>query len=680
MYKAKLYIRIGALCVITLALTAVAVMSLLSLQSARTAPAIARGSELRYTSDVKAAAARGQILDRYGRELVTNRLSYNISLNRRQMTVADTNTPGAAADGILGLISLCRGESQGYEDTFPVTFEPYRYKEEMTRPQEQRLARFLETVEHPDVSAGELMEILRERYLIPEDCGGDDARLVVGVRYEMELRELFFNIPPYVFAEDISVRLITLIEERRLPGVIIEAVAAREYRTEYAAHLLGRVGPIFEDEYENLKEQGYPMDAVVGKDGIEKAAEPWLRGIDGSKRIETTAAGQITKESYVREPLAGKHVFTTIDIRLQEAVERALERGINDLRATGIDTEGGQAQGGAAVVILVGTGEILAMASYPSFELNKFGENYADMLDDPLRPMYNRAIAGTYPPGSTFKMCSALAALESGTITTRKTIFDQVRYMYYAPSYTPRCTGSHGNVDIRGALKVSCNYFFYEMGRLLGISKMEDYAKRMGLGQKSGIEIDGERVGTLAGPEYAASQKLRWFDGDTIQASIGQSYHAFTPLQMAVYTATVANGGLRYRPHLLKSVRSYDFSREAFDIVPEVIEDLNPSYENIKAVQDGMLLATQTGGTAARVFSEYPISVASKTGTAQTASASRPDNGVFVAYAPFENPEIAVAVVVEKGAGGSRVAPIARDIFTAYFEINGKMTNIETEY
>jgi penicillin-binding protein 2 len=496
----------------------------------------------------------------------------------------------------------------------------------------------------------------------------------------MELRELFYNIPPYIFAEDITIRLIALIEERRLPGVIIEAVAAREYGTEHAAHLLGRIGPIFEDEYERLKEQGYPMNASVGTDGIEKAAEPWLRGIDGVKRIETTASGQMTKESYVREPMAGKHVFTTLDIRLQEAVERALERGIETLRATGLDNEGGQAQGGAAVVIDVNSGEILAMASYPSFDLNKFSENYADMLEDPLRPMFNRAIAGTYPPGSTFKMCSALAALESGTITPRTTIFDNVTYMYYAPSYTPKCTGSHGRVDIRVALKVSCNYFFYEMGRLLGISRMEAYASRLGLGQKSGIEIDGERIGTLAGPAYAAEKKLRWFDGDTIQASIGQSYHTFTPLQLAVYTATIANGGTHYRPHLLKSVRSYDFSREAFDIVPEIIDDLNPAPENIKAVQDGMLLATQTGGSAARIFNGYPISVASKTGTAQIATASHPDNGVFVAYAPFENPEIAVAVVVEKGAGGSRVAPIARDIFTAYFEINGKMTNIEPEY
>ena len=679
MPKTKLYIRLALLGLITLALTSVVALALFDLHLVQTAPAIVRRNDLRYNSDVKVPAARGQIFDRYGRELVTNRLSYNISLNQRQMSIADANAAGSSPDCILELIALCRREEQRYEDTFPVTFAPYRYTEDNTDTQERRLARFLEAVGRPGISAGELMELLRERYLIPEDYEDDDARLVAGVRYEMELRSLFYNIPPYIFAEDVSIRLITLIEERRLPGVIIDAVAAREYQTDYAAHLLGRVGPIFDDEYDRLKNQGYQLDAIIGKEGIEKAAESWLRGVDGVKRLETTAAGQLTRESYVKEPIAGMHVFTTLDIRLQEAVERALERGIESLRATGVDNEGGQAQGGAAAVVNVNTGEILAMASYPSFDLKKFGENYSDLLNDPMRPMYNRAIAGTYPPGSTFKMCTGLAALESGIARPRTTVYDRGAYMYYAPGYTPRCTGSHGNVNLREALKVSCNYFFYETGRLLGIEKMEAYAAKMGLGQKSGIEIDGERYGTLAGPEYASSQKLRWNPGDTIQSAIGQSYNAFTPLQLAVYTATIANGGLRYRPHLLKSVRSYDFSREAFDILPEVIEDLSPAPENIKEIQEGMRLVTQTGGTAARVFATYPITVAAKTGTAQTATASRPDNGVFVAYAPFGNPEIAVAVVVEKGAGGSRVAPIARDIFTAYFEIKGKMTDIEPE-
>jgi len=681
MLKANLYIRIGILGLMTLSFTTILFITLFDLQLVQTVPEIAARSERRYTTEISVAAARGEIFDRYGRPLVTNKLSYNITLNHRQMTIADINEAGSAAEGILTLIALCRQEDTGYEDTFPITFEPYRLMEEMTRAQEQRLDRFLNEIEQPDLTASELMELLRERYRIPETFSEDDARLVIGVRYELELRTLFFNISPYIFADDISVRLLTLIEERRLPGVSVNSVTTREYQTDYAAHLLGRVGPIFEDEYEELRLLGYALDAIVGKDGIEKAAEQWLRGVDGVLSVETTASGQITAQSYKREPQAGSHIFTTIDLRLQEAAERALQRGIYDLRASGENREGGASEGGAVVVINVNTGEVLAMASYPTFELRNYNQNFQEKIEDPLRPMLNRAIGGAYAPGSIFKMVTGIAALEHGIIKPRATIYDHGRYMFYAPSYTPRChifPGSHGNVNAATALKVSCNYYYYEIGRQLGIDRISEYAARMGLGQRTGIEIGGEERGVLASIEYTNSQNLRWNAGDTIQSAIGQSYNSFTPLQMAVYTATLANGGLYYRPHLIKSVRSYDFRREAFDIVPEVLDNLEFDPDHIKVIQEGMRMVSQAGGTGARTFAAYHIPVASKTGTAQI-SANRPDNGVFVAYAPYDDPEIAIAVVVEKGAGGSRVAPIARDVFTAYFEIKERMSGFDVE-
>jgi penicillin-binding protein 2 len=682
MSKTNLYIRIGILGLMTLLFTAVLFFTLFDLQLVQAAPEAAARSERRYTTEITVPAARGEIFDRYGRPLVTNRLSYNITLNHRQMTIADSYDSGSAAEGILTLIALCRQENTGYVDTLPVTFEPYRYISEMTRSQEQFLARFLDEIEEPDIDASELMELLKDRYRIPESFGEDDARLVVGVRYEMELRTLFFNIPPYVFADDISLTLLKLIEERRLPGVHINSVTSREYQTDFAAHLLGRVGPIFsEEEFEALRPLGYSLDAIVGRDGIEKAAEQWLRGVDGILSIETTASGQITSQSYRREPQAGNHVFTTICLRLQEATERALKRGIYNLRATGEDREGGAALGGAVVVLNTNTGEVLAMASYPTFTLSEFNQSYQELSADSLRPMINRAIAGIYAPGSIFKMCTGIAALEHGIVNPRTTIYDHGRYMYYAPSYTPRChifPGSHGNVNAATALKVSCNYYYYEIGRLLGISRIADFASRMGLGRRTGIEIDGELPGVLASIEYTASRNLRWNAGDTIQAAIGQSYNSFTPLQMAVYTSTIANNGLFYRPHLIKSVRSYDFRRAMFDVAPEILEDLEFEPANIKAIQDGMRMASQAGGTAARIFAAYHIPVASKTGTVQI-SANRPNDGVFVAYAPFDNPEIAVAVVVEKGAGGSRVAPIARDVFTAYFDIKERMVRADAE-
>ncbi|MCL1819287.1 MAG: penicillin-binding transpeptidase domain-containing protein [Oscillospiraceae bacterium] len=678
MSKPRLYIRIGILGLMTLAFAAVLVITLFDLQIIQTVPEAAARAERRYTTEIGVAAARGEVFDRYGRPLITNVLGYNITLNHRQLTLADANEFGSSARGILNLIALCRREDTLYEDTFPVTYEPYRYINDMTSAQDKRLKRFLDEIEQPDFTAEELMVFLRERYKIPEEFSDDDARLVIGVRYELELRTVFFNIPPYIFADGISVKLLTLIEERRLPGVSVNSVTTREYRTDFAAHLLGRVGQIPESRAEEYLGLGYSLDAIVGIDGVEKAAESWLKGVDGIMSVETTISGQITAQRYRREPQAGNHIITTLDLRLQEAVERALERGIEDLRATGVDREGGAAAGGAVAVIDINSGEILAMASYPTFSLINFKQNFQIMNEDPSRPMYNRAIAGTYAPGSIYKMCTAIAALEYEIVKPRTTIFDNVRYMFYAPSYTPRCNGSHGSVNVYNSLKVSCNYYYYEVGRLLKIDRLGEYAMKMGFGRKSGIELDGESIGVLASQEYVESQNLRWMPGDTIQAAIGQSYNSFTPLQMAVYTATIANGGLHYRPHILKSARSYDFRRETFDNLPEIMDDLELDPDNIKAVQEGMRMAAQAGGTAARIFASYPIPVAAKTGTAQT-SANRPDNGVFVAYAPYENPEIAVAVVVEKGAGGSRVAPIAREVFSAYFDIKARMTAIDTE-
>lgn len=684
MSRTRLYIRIGILGLMTLSFTAVLFVTLFNIQLVQTAPEVAKSSERRYITEVAVAAARGEVLDRYGRPLVTNRLSYNITLNHRQMNNADASKRGSSANGILDLIALCRREETAYVETFPVSYAPYRYISDMTDLQSYRLANFLKEIEQPEITAEELMLILRERYKIPEDFSDDDARLVIGVRYEIELRTMFFNIPAYIFSNDISVTLLTMIEERRLPGVTVNSVTAREYQTDYAAHLLGRTGQIPKEDQEQYLSQGYSLDAIIGRDGIEKAAESWLKGADGVRVIETNATGQVTSEYYKTEPQAGMHVYSTLDIRLQEATERALERGIANLRTATTDKEGASAQGGAVVVIDVNTGEILAMASYPTFDLKLFNQNYAEMREDPMQPMFNRAIAGTYAPGSIFKMCTGLAALESDKdiIKPKGTIYDLGIYKVYAPTYTPKCLaypGSHGSVNVSTALKVSCNYYFYEIGRLLGIEELDEYAARMGFGQKSGIEIEGESVGILAGPEFAASIDRQWMKSETIQAAIGQTYNSFTPLQMAVYTATIANNGIHYRPHVLKSVRSYDYTREAFDIVPEIIDDLQPNPENIKAVQEGMRMVAQAGGTGAKTFASYQIPVAAKTGTAQTATANRPDNGVFVAYAPYDNPEIAIAVVVEKGAGGSRVAPIARDVFSAYFDIKEKMTSVDLE-
>ncbi len=678
MEGSRLTFRLIILGFITIVLAAAMVGTLFNLQMVAALPEKTLASERRYTEDVSVVAARGEVRDRYGRPLITNELSHNIVLNVKQLESADRDllAPGRSSQALLDLVALCRETNTTLEEQLPVTLFPYHYQADMTTNQKRRLTNFLTLIEKPEMTASELIAYLRERYTVPSHWGEDDARLVVGLRYEAELRVLFPTIAPYVPAKHITTDLKIMVEERALTGISVVETTSRAYQTDYAAHLLGRTGPIFEDQYQTLKDKGYALDAIIGKDGLEEAAETWLRGISGQMRVETDVEGRITNQTYLTQPVAGNHLLTTLDLRLQEATERSLERGILALRQNP-EMTGGLSQGGAAVVIDVNTGEVLAMASYPTFQLKAFNQQYDTMMQDPLTPMVNRAISGAYEPGSIFKMCTGIAALEEGIITTRTRIVDKGRYMYYAPTYTPVCHifssgATHGSVDVANALRVSCNYFFYETGRLLGIDKLAEYAANFGLAQKTGIEISGERLGSLASPAYTAAHDMPWNPGDTIQSAIGQSYNNFTPLQMAVYTATVANGGIHYRPHLLKSVRTYDYQRTAFDILPEVLYDFHFTPENIQAVQRGMRMVASPGGTGYRAFEGFDIAVAAKTGTAQTI-AGRPNNGVFVAYAPYEKPEIAIAVVVEKGAGGSRVAPIARDIFEAYFDIQSRM-------
>ena len=332
------------------------------------------------------------------------------------------------------------------------------------------------------------------------------------------------------------------------------------------------------------------------------------------------------------------------------------------------------------MVIEVDTGGILACASYPTYNLETFSADFQTLMEDPLKPMFNRAISGAYPPGSTFKPVTALAALESGVVTTQTRIRDAGPYMFYASSnYTPACwiwndrRGSHGNINISEALKYSCNYYFYEASRLMGIETLNTYAK-LGLGQKTGVEIPGEVAGTLAGPE---SREARggdpWMPGETLQAAIGQSEQQFTPIQMANYMATILNGGTHYQPHFLKQAVSYDYSEIVEDYQPVVLDQMDISPETIEAIKEGMRGVVTDDGTAASIFRNYPIAIGGKTGSAQTTGdRSRSAHGVFISFAPYDDPQIAVFVLVEHGGSGGNVAPIVRDIYDAYF---GKQTD-----
>ena len=506
---------------------------------------------------------------------------------------------------------------------------------------------------------------LRELYHVDESLSEREARLIVGVRYELHSRD------SYTFAEDVSTEVLSLITDGRYEGVTIRTASARVYNTALAAHILGTIGPIWQEEwssnedtgYVGYADKGYSMNDLVGKDGVEKAFESYLRGTDGRRLITTDETGKITGELYTREPQPGGTVALTLDIDLQADVEAALAETISGM----IDKDSNE-RGGAAAVVSVGTGEVLALASYPTYDLSTFNEDYDELVNDQRLPMFNRATQGIYAPGSTFKMVTAVAALESGIITPSSIIQDRGIYTYYKDPQ-PMCwiysqTGStHGRINVSQAITDSCNYFFYEVGRLTGIRTLDSYASQFGLGQSTGIEI-GDSSGVLASPEWAESHDQEWTDGQTITAAIGQSYNLFTPLQLANYVATLVGGGDHYQAHLLKNVKAYDNSRLLYMYDDNPINTVEMSDTTLSAVTRGMHELT-VSGSVAYAFENCVVSAGAKTGSAQVGTDIA--NGVFVAYAPYEKPEIAVAIVIEKGGSGAALANTAVEIINSWF-------------
>jgi len=600
-------------------------------------------------------ASRGILTDRNGKVLVSNRLAYTLTLSESAFDSEEEEN-----DAILRLTQLCRDNGTEWVDTFPVTgAEPFAYLAG-ARDNETFLSFLKErriSLATAPLSPSQLLARLRTYFHVDAALSDEEARQIVGVRYELALHD------PYVFAEDVSVELISQIVDGQFAGVTTGTSSARVYNTTYAAHILGQVSRIYAEDWDRYKDLGYPMDALVGKGGVEEAFESYLHGTNGSRLITTDASGKITGMLYTRDPRPGSTVALTLDIDLQQDVETSLARTIQ-----GMIDEDSEERGGAAAVIRVGSGEVLSLASYPSFNPATFGQDYEKLLSDKRLPMFNRALDGTYAPGSTFKPCTAVAALESGVITPHTTIRDQGIYTYY--SYPqPMCWlyaqygSTHGYLNVSQAITESCNYFFYEVGRLTGIRAIDDYATQFGLGQHTGIEVP-DSAGALASPEYAEARELDWTDGQTITAAIGQSYNLFTPLQMANYIATLASGGEHHAAHLLKDVKSYDNSELIYVYDRAPLNTVSISKSNLEAVLTGMHDLT-TRGSVSSQFSRCVVSAGAKTGTAQVGTEL--NNGVFVAFAPYENPEIAVAVVIEKGGSGAALADTAVEIINAYF-------------
>lgn len=615
------------------------------------------------TASETVTASRGIITDRNGKVLVSNRLAYTLVVDKSSFGKDEA----ALNDAIWQLIQLCQEQGVTWNDTLPMTTgsSPQLTSKSLT----ESFREYLDGNKLPtDGGSAEVLAAMRKLYKVDDSYTDAQARLIVGVRYELDGRS------SYTFAEDVSTELLGRITDGKYRGVTIKTAAARVYNTKLAAHILGTVGAIWQEEwrsdestgYVGYADKGYNMNDLVGKDGVEKAFEEYLHGNDGKRLITTDENGKITGELYTREPQPGGTVALTIDIDLQQVVEDTLASTIQGM----IDKDSNE-RGGAAAVIQVGTGEVLAMASYPTYDLETFNQDYDELVKDERLPMFNRATQGVYAPGSTFKLCTSVAALEEGIITPSTIIEDKGIYTYYVDPQ-PMCWiwrqahTTHGRINVSQAIVDSCNYFYYEVGRLTGIKKLDEYATAFGLGQSTGIEI-GDVSGVLASPEWAEAHDREWTDGQTITAAIGQSYNLFTPLQLANYVATLVSGGEHYEAHLLKNVKSYDNSRVIDVYGKGPLNDLNISDSTMAAVTKGMHDLTYDSLRSA--FSRCVVEAGAKTGSAQVGTDIA--NGTFVAYAPYDDPEIAIAIVVEKGGSGSLLANAAVDIINAWFTRDG---------
>lgn len=615
------------------------------------------------TASETVTASRGIITDRNGKVLVSNRLAYTLVVDKSSFGKDEA----ALNDAIWQLIQLCQEQGVTWNDTLPMTTgsSPQLTSKSLT----ESFREYLGDNKLPtDGGSAEVLAAMRKLYKVDDSYTDAQARLIVGVRYELDGRS------SYTFAEDVSTELLGRITDGKYRGVTIKTAAARVYNTKLAAHILGTVGAIWQEEwrsdestgYVGYADKGYNMNDLVGKDGVEKAFEEYLHGKDGKRLITTDENGKITGELYTREPQPGGTVALTIDIDLQQVVEDTLASTIQGM----IDKDSNE-RGGAAAVIQVGTGEVLAMASYPTYDLETFNQDYDELVKDERLPMFNRATQGVYAPGSTFKLCTSVAALEEGIITPSTIIEDKGIYTYYVDPQ-PMCWiwrqahTTHGRINVSQAIVDSCNYFYYEVGRLTGIKKLDEYATAFGLGQSTGIEI-GDVSGVLASPEWAEAHDREWTDGQTITAAIGQSYNLFTPLQLANYVATLVSGGEHYEAHLLKNVKSYDNLRVIDVYGKGPLNDLNISDSTMAAVTKGMHDLTYDSLRSA--FSRCVVEAGAKTGSAQVGTDIA--NGTFVAYAPYDDPEIAIAIVVEKGGSGSLLANAAVDIINAWFTRDG---------
>ncbi len=586
-------------------------------------------------------AARGEILDCNGRKIAVNRDGYDVVLNSAYLDKKNINSL------LKNLISLCEEYGDEYVDNLPITKSGVP-EFEGNNAARAKLIKFLGLADY--ATANDCFLRLVEKYQL-EAFDDSLARKIMGVRYSMDSAGFGISYP-YTFAEDVGSALMLKISETHmiLSGVTIEITPYREYTVStLAPHLIGKIGPIYEEEWEEYRDKGYSYNDKIGKSGIEAWAEEYLHGIDGEITYKIDSHGNILSSEVTKEPIQGKTVMLTLDKSLQLAAQNSLQTTITDLQS-----QGNGVTGGALVVMDVATGGILASANYPSYDLNTLSQEYDALVSDTkYTPLLDRAFQGIYPIGSTVKPLVAIAAMQNGKYNAGEIIKCVRTYKYFA-DYQPECMHYHGDMMLNAALARSCNYFFYELGRRIGINSLNQYFKDYGLGVKTGVEIN-DSSGLLV--EFESDS------GNTIQVAIGQ-LNAFTPLQLASYTATVANGGTRYKATLIDGIVSPDKNETFFELKPSPLKENYIEDNILSAVKEGMLSVT-TDGTGSTVFSDYPIQIGGKTGTAQATKGA--EHSVFIAFAPYDNPEIVVSLVLEHANSTFSATSVARQVLDEYF-------------
>ena len=644
---------------------------------------IVNGKEYRETSNTRLSretvvkAARGSIKDRTGNLLVTTKMGFNVDLYKTKIDTATLNKT------ILNTIRILESNKDKYINNLPIKVNPFEFENQDEETQKKwKKGNDI----NENATAEECFYSLKKEYKIEQEDISEAYKIMV-VRYEIA-RNGYSSIRPVTIAKDVSRASAVKLGEQSIyfPGISATTEPLVSYPSgSLASHILGYVGNITQAELDG-REDTYGINDVIGKVGIQYVFEEYLRGQNGIKQLDMSVDGNITDEYITKEAVAGSDVILTIDANLQATTEKALANNIKKIASGGF-SKTSEAKAGAAVVMNVKTGEILAMASYPDYEPELFVNGISQKKLDEYNKgdnIFNRAISGVYAPGSTFKMITAIAGLETGAITPTEKIND---VGVYKKAHEPACWiwnsygMTHGWLNVTDAIIHSCNYFFYEVGYRVTIDNIAKYAKYYGLGQKTNVELPMEESGVVATRDKAKERGDEWQIGETLSAAIGQSYNSYTPIQMAKYISMLANGGKPIDVSIVKSVIDVNGNQISKEEITKFVnaklglekqekEDLNIKKENLEAVLKGMKgVTSEEGGTAYSTFADFNIELGGKTGSAQT-DVNGKVNGWFVGFAPYDEPEVAVVVLVENAGSGSYTAEVARDILQEYFGMN----------